>query len=212
MATVIAPTKSNLLRSRRSLLVAQNGYGLLDRKRNVLLRELMSVLEEAKSSQREAAEATAAAFDALRSANISLGVAVVEQASAGCEGGANEVSLRILAKSVMGAWTPSVQPMAERIHPGYSFHGTGAALDEAARRFRRAASVVARAAGLEATVIHLAQEIRQTQKRANALHNVLIPRYQEQIKFIAESLEEREREEFFKVKLVKRKREAAVAL
>jgi V/A-type H+-transporting ATPase subunit D len=211
MAMTIAPTKSNLLRARRSLRVARDGYGLLDRKRNVLLRELMATLDEAKATEREAAAAMEAAFAALRSANISLGAAVVEAASAGCVGPSHDLELRVLAKSVMGAWTPSVQPIRDEIRPGYSFHGTSAALDEAVGRFRHAAAVTARAAGLESTVVFLAQEIRRTQKRANALHNVLIPRYAEQIKFISESLEEREREEFFKVKQIKRKQEAAAA-
>jgi len=211
MAEQVAPTKSNLMRSRRSLRVATDGYGLLDRKRNVLLRELMSVVAGAKRSQAEAAEALASAFEGLRAANISMGAAAVEEVAAGCEGPACDAGLKMLAKSVMGAWVPSVAPMDETIRPSYSFRGTGAALDEAMRRFRRAAAVLARAAALECSVIRLAQEIRRTQKRANALHNVLIPRYEAQIKFIAESLEEREREEFFKVKMVKRNQERAAS-
>lgn len=209
MAEQVAPTKSNLMRARRSLRVASDGYGLLDRKRNVLLRELMSVLQDAKKAQAAAAESLSSAFAGLRTANISMGAEAVEEVAAGCEGSAGAADVKVLAKSVMGAWVPSVAPMDETVRPAYSYRGTGAALDEAVRRFRRAAAVLAAAAALECAVIRLAQEIRRTQKRANALHNVLIPRYEEQIKFIAESLEEREREEFFKVKQVKRNKERA---
>jgi V/A-type H+-transporting ATPase subunit D len=206
MAEQVAPTKSNLLRSRRSLRTAVDGYALLDRKRNVLIRELMAVLEEAKKVQVEVAAALAEAFGALRAANIAVGAQNVEEVASACE---EPTGITLLAKSVMGAWTPSVARIPEASRRSYSFRGTAAALDEAVRRFRRAAETTARAAALETTVIGLAQEIRRTQKRANALHNVLIPRYREQIKFISESLEERDREDFFKVKQVKRKQDAA---
>jgi V/A-type H+-transporting ATPase subunit D len=206
MAEQVAPTKSNLQKSRRLLRVASDGYGLLDRKRNVLLRELLSVLGEAKKAQGEAAAALSSAFEALRAANISLGAELVEKTAAAC---AEPIDLRARARSVMGAWIPDVGALPGELRAAYSFRGTGASLDEARRRFRSAATAVARAATLEATVIRLAQEIQRTRKRANALHNVLIPRYTEQIKFIVEALEEREREEFFKVKLVKRRKERA---
>lgn len=202
MPLQVAPTKSNLQKAKRALVVAKNGYGLLDRKRAVLLRELMAVLDEARKAQTEANDNLAKAFGSLQAANIRLGADAVEEIAAGCE---EAPELRILAKSVMGAWIPAVtMPPAAR--PTYSFTTTGAALDEAVLRFRTAAALTARSAALENSVIVLAQEIQSTQKRANALHNVLIPRYEEQVKFITESLEEREREDFFKVKQVKDKK------
>lgn len=205
MAEQIAPTKSNLQKVKRWLRVAQEGFSLLDRKRKVLLRELTGLVKEAREAQAEAATSLTGAYDALRAASITLGTEEVAEIAEGCE---PTSELKILAKSVMGAWIPAVVPGPAIARPAYSFHGTNAALDEAVRRFRQAADVLARSAALENAVIRLAQEIQRTQKRANALHNVLIPRYQEQKKFIVESLEEREREEFFKVKLVKRRLES----
>jgi len=208
MAVQVAPTKSNLMRAKRSLKTAVEGYALLDRKRNVLIRELMSVLGSAKDAQVEVGKALETAFKDLREANVAMGADAVEEVALAC---ARPLDVTILAKSVMGAWTPGVQPLPATFERTYSFQGTTAGLDEAMLRFRYAASVVAKAAVMETTVIRLAQEIQRTQKRANALHNVLIPRYKEQIKFIAESLEEREREEFFKVKQVKRNKQKAAA-
>ena len=132
MPLQVAPTKSNLQKAKRALVVAKNGYGLLDRKRAVLLRELMAVLDEARKAQTEANDNLAKAFGSLQAANIRLGADAVEEIAAGCE---EAPELRILAKSVMGAWIPAVtMPPAAR--PTYSFTTTGAALDEAVLRFR----------------------------------------------------------------------------
>jgi V/A-type H+-transporting ATPase subunit D len=205
MAEQVVPTKSNLMRSRRSLRVAREGYDLLDRKRTVLIRELSSLLDTARQARAEVHEAMGHAYGALRTANIGMGGDNVEEVATGCVA---TVDLAILEKSIMGAWVPEIAPLPETVTPRYAWRGTTAALDEAMRCFRRAASVVAKAAAIENAVVRLAQEIQSTRKRANALHNVLIPRYLGEVKQITEALEEKDREEFFKVKLVKRRRDA----
>ena len=205
MPQQVAPTKSNLMRSRRSLRVAKEGYDLLDRKRNVLIRELMSLLGTAKKARAEVDQVMANAYGALQTANIHTGADnVAEVAAVGVE----TVDLVILEKSIMGAWVPEFAALPESMTPRYTLRGTTAALDEAMRHFRLAASVVARVAAIENAVVRLAREIQRTRKRANALHNVLIPHYEEEVKVISEALEEKDREEIFKVKLVKKRRAA----
>jgi V/A-type H+-transporting ATPase subunit D len=201
----VAPTKSNLMRSRRSLRVAREGYDLLDRKRNVLIRELMKLLDQARRAHADVDQAMAEAYDALRTANIRMGADNVDEVAGAC---VTTVDLVILEKSVMGAWVPEIAPLPETSFPRYPVQGTTAALDEAVRRFRHAAAVVTKVAAIENALIVLAREIQRTRKRANALHNVLIPRYDEEVKYITDVLEEKDREEFFKVKQVKKRREA----
>jgi V/A-type H+/Na+-transporting ATPase subunit D len=203
MAQPVAPTKSNLMRSRRSLRVAREGYDLLDRKRNVLIRELMALLDTARKARAEVDRVMAEAYGALQTASIRSGAHTVAEAAAECIA---PTDLVIVEKSIMGAWVPELAPPPEAIAPRYPWRGTTAALDQAMRRFRHAASVVARAAAVENAVVRLTREIQRTRKRANALHNVLIPRYEEEVKVITEALEERDREEIFKVKVIKKRR------
>ena len=61
-------------------------------------------------------------------------------------------------------------------------------------------------AEIENSVFRLSVAIKQTTRRANALKNIMIPRFKSEVKFITEALEEKEREEFSRMKLIKKKK------
>jgi len=199
LAEQVFPTKGNLIKLKKSLDLARTGYDLLDRKRNILVRETMSLIDTAEEIQNLINITYAKAYEALKDANISLGI--IEDFAASTP---EESSIGITYRSVMGVEIPTVtiNSLPRKNHFGY--RRTNIQLDEAYACFDEVKYLSARLAEIENTVYRLAQGIRKTQKRANALKNVMIPRFEAQVKFITDALEEKDREEFSRLKVIKK--------
>lgn len=202
MAVIVAPTKSNLIKAKSSLDLSKKGYELLDKKRNVLIKEMMEYADKARSIQVEINDIMTKAYDALSKANITLGVKNVEDMSYSVP---SSEHFEVLMKSVMGVDIPVVRYEKDEIRPTYGFYNTNAALDEAREKFTLARYKIYELAEIENSVFKLAREIQKTQKRTNALQHIQIPRYREQVKYIQDVLEEKEREDFFRLKKLKSK-------
>lgn len=196
----VAPTKSNLLKAKTSLKQSKDGYTLLDKKRNVLIRELMGMINEAKRVQEKMAQTFEKAYQALQTANITMGISTVESVALGIP---ENDDIEILLKSVMGVEIPRVQKPDIEDQPRYSIYRTDTALDEAYKQFKEVKRLTYELAEIENAVYRLATEIKKTQKRANALHNIMIPKYDSIVKFISNVLEEKEREDFARLKVLK---------
>lgn len=196
----ISPTKSNLVNIKGSLRLAREGYELLDKKRNVLIQEMMKRIDEAREIQSEINEYFYEAYQALQFVDITRGIKTVEDISTGIDF-VNDIKIRNY--SVMGVEIPEVEVVSEEIKPRYSFFRTNMALDRAYKNFKRVVSLISRLAEIETSVYRLATSIKKTQKRANALDNILIPKYENTVKFIQDTLEEKEREDFYRVKMLK---------
>jgi len=194
-----APTKGNLLSAKRSRALAKTGWELMDRKRNILIRELMGRVERAKSLQSEIEVRFAEAYAALHTAELTSGSGRELAESVPVDG-----SVRLRYKSVMGTELPTVtaEPRNAELLP-YSLADSSASMDEAYRAFTALKPLIAELSETETAVYRLAVAIKKSQKRANALENVVIPGLDEDIRRIAEVLEEREREEFVRMKVIK---------
>jgi V/A-type H+-transporting ATPase subunit D len=202
MAVLIAPTKSNLIKAKSSLALSQSGFELLDQKRNVLIKEMMDMVDRAKNIQNEIYEIIADAYKALQVANITLGIRDVEDIGNSIP---NDEDFEVLLKSVMGVDIPMVKYKKKEILPAYGFFSTNSSLDKARQKFTEARYRIYELAEIESSIFKLAKEIEKTNKRTNALEHIQIPKYKEQIKYITEVLEEKEREDFFRLKKVKKK-------
>lgn len=194
-----APTKGNLIAAKRSRALAQNGYELMDKKRNILIRELMTLIDEAGKLKERIDSTFTEAYASLRLANISMG---------GCEDIARATkiddSVRVRYRSVMGVELPTVSgdvPEADVLP--YGFTGTTSALDDAYKKFSDVKALVLELAELENSIYRLAYSIKKAQKRANALNNIVIPGLDAEIMHIGELLEEKDREEFVRLKVIK---------
>ncbi|MNO61601.1 V-type ATP synthase subunit D [compost metagenome] len=196
------PTKANLMAAKNSLEFSKKGFELLDKKRNVLIREMMSYVATAHELQEKINITFSKAYEALIEANIISGVVNVEDISMTVEE-ANDYEL--LFKSVMGVEVPIINFDKKDINLKYSVFRTGAAIDEAMREFNNVRYLTYELAEVENAVYKLAMEVKKTQKRANALQNIQIPKFQEIVKFVTEVLEEKDREDFFRLKIVKKK-------
>lgn len=204
MAGQIAATKGNLIQRKKALALASNGYELMDRKRNILIGEMMKLVEEVKKLQGEIEDAYSTGYFYLQQANISTGVIshIASQVPV-------EKEIQLIYRSVMGVEIPQViyTPKTE-YDIVYSLEESNSLIDDAYVQFQKIKDLTMVLAEVDNAVARLATAISKTQKRANALKNVVIPRYVAEIKNISDSLDEKEREEFSRMKVIKTQKEA----
>ena len=200
----IFPTKANLMATQKSLSLAKLGYELMDRKRNILVREMMQLVDEAKEVESTINEAYKMAYASLQKANITLGR---------CSDYARTVpldeTLKVDYKSVMGVEIPQITLGEQDMKNYYGFDTTNSYLDEAYFNFNEAKKLSVKLVETQTSIYRLADAIKKTQKRANALNNIMIPKFTQTVKFISEALDEKEREDFTRLKVVKSTKEKA---
>ncbi len=168
------PTKGNLMLAKNSLALAHQGYDLMDKKRNILLKELMELIDEAKNIQEEIDVTFTRAYACLQRANIEQGISKVQELAFTVP---IEESIRIQTRSIMGTEIPHIKAVK---------------------------NLTIKLAEVENAAYRLAANIKKTQKRANALKNITIPMYSNLVYTINNALEEKEREEFTRLKVIKR--------
>lgn len=199
MSAQIVATKGNLIRTRKSLSLARNGFELMDRKRNILIREMMTLVEKVKLIRQEISDAYMTGYYLLQQANVSSGIisSIAEQITV-------ETGVQITYRSVMGVEVPSVIYHApEKIEIPYGLQRSNSRIDEAFLQFHKIKELTMVLAEVDNSVYRLANAIQKTQKRANALKNIVIPNFENTIREITDSLEEKEREEFSRMKVIK---------
>lgn len=198
--TGLSPTKANLIAAKRSLELANDGFVLMDKKRNILTRELMSLIDKARDIQERIDTVFNDAYDALMVAAITHG---------GCEDIAASIvvddSLSLRYRSVMGVEIPTVisAKTDDSATLPYGLAGTSSAVDDAYIKFGYAKNLIRDLAETENAIFRLAYTIKKSQKRVNALKNVVIPRLEQDITRISDELEEKDREEFVRQKIIK---------
>ena len=195
------PTKGNLILAKNSLKLSRQGYELMDKKRNILIREMMELIDQAKDIQTQIDVTFRTAYTALQKANMEIGIAFVQQIACTVP---VENSIRIKTRSVMGTEIPLVEYDKTTNTPTYAYYSTKMSLDEAKAAFEKVKELSIRLSMVENAAIRLAANIKKTQKRANALKNITIPKYEALTKDIQNALEEKEREEFTRLKVIKR--------
>ena len=195
------PTKGNLILAKSSLTLARQGYELMDKKRNILIKELMELIDEARGIQSEIDVTFTSAYKALQKANIELGIDYVKDIAMAVP---VDDSVRIKTRSIMGTEIPLVEHEGRPLNLTYAYYSTRESLDEARSKFEKVKELTLKLSSVENSAYRLANSIKRTQKRANALKNITIPRYESLTKSISNSLEEKDREEFTRLKVIKR--------
>lgn len=203
MSNQIVPTKGNLLATKKSLELARTGYELLDRKRNILIREMMTLIERANKIQDKIDQTYDAAYAALQMANITLGIVDEFAQTVPLEN-----DLNVAYRSVMGVEIPMVSLESTHVPIPFGINSTNSLMDEVYLKFGEVKCLTAELAEVENSVYRLADSIKKTQKRANALKNIMIPRFAVTVKFITDALEEKDREEFSRLKVIKKQKTA----
>lgn len=198
----VAPTRSNLLRMRQALKLAREGYEILDKKREVLTSELIHQAHNAATQQSQVWQKLADAYHALEEARLSMGREHLEWTALAVN---KSVEVEVKLRSIMGVVIPTVEAHGEPPEMPYGLGDTTVALDEAVARFRQVLDEIPMLSEIMVSVWRLARELQKTQRRVNALQYIFIPEYEEIVKFIESALEEREREEVFRLKRLKSK-------
>jgi V/A-type H+-transporting ATPase subunit D len=196
----VAPTKSNLIREKERLALALEGYELLERKREILVMELMRRVDEVKVLEREIERRAGTAYPVLRRMLLSAGRERVGELA---EGARKDFSVSTKRVQVAGISAPSLEARVPERELRTSFMNSFADSDETVLEFTELLKLIAEMSGLRSVVWRLAKEVRKTQRRVNALEKMVIPESRARKSFIEASLEERERESVFTVKLLK---------
>lgn len=199
----IHPTRMELLILKKRKNLAEKGHDLLKEKRDALIMEFFDILEDIRKLRTDVNNAFKEAYDALATAKMVMGPLKVEEVATSVP---PILELDVSTRNVMGVRVPllRVEEKSESTSiSSYGFTDTSAKLDEAVEKFRNALKAIIRLAETEAAVKRLAEEIEKTKRRVNALKYIIIPRITNTIQFIELHLEEREREDLFRMKRIK---------
>lgn len=195
-----APTKTSLLRLREELKFARLGHELLDQKRNILVVELLTLVDQAAEFEKKVEASLETAYGSLQEAALGMGKLRVSSAAAAV----NLVpSVTLRQRKVMGVVLPVVETSFQERPPHYSPLGTSVWMDKSVRDFQEALKLMGRFAELKASIMRLAAEVRKTIRKVNALEKIAIPDLEESVHYIQGRLEENERDMFTLMKLVK---------
>jgi V/A-type H+-transporting ATPase subunit D len=200
----VVPTKGNLIRLKEQLRLAEGGYSLLEKKRNILMKELLSIVQDARDLQEKILKVFERAYKSLQLANLDLGMEYMDEVSRAVP---EYNGLTIRMRSVMGVEVPEVLASDFPSEIPYSIYRSNSALDKAYLSFVEVLKLITKAVWVENTAYRIAHEVKKTKKRVNALENIVIPQLKSNIKYIQDVLEELEREELVKVKKAKQKLE-----
>lgn len=203
MSKILAGTKTTrmeLLRLKNRMRLAERGHDLLKEKRDSLIMEFFNAIAEIKEARQTVETTLAEAFSSLTQAKMVMGPArVIEFAYASKV----ETDISIATRSMMGVRVPVMSVEQHVPELPYSLPDSSARLDTMSIKFREALRSLVRLAEIESTVKRLALEIERTKRRVSALETIVIPRLDATARFVRLALEEREREDFIRLKMIR---------
>lgn len=197
----VTATKIELLKYKRSSQVAKMVQKILDDKREVLLKRIDEMINEATKARGDIWNPLQDIYRSVNDAYLSLGTNTVDSVAQSTPA---VMQVDVTVKRVVDVSIPAltVKETGTKSMP-YGFADTNASIDRAAKQIKTMLLQICKAAEYENSIFSLAKALEKTQKLLNALENVIIPQYQLRVKFILSTLEEREREEFARLKKVK---------
>lgn len=200
----IAATRSNLITVKQQLTLARDGHRLLDRKREVLILEILRIINQAEDIQRQVEDQFQQSYAVLQEARAAMGT---ERVMRFALSRTSDIDVHITPRSIMGVVVPDVQVKTPETQLPYGFGDTSVLLDRAQREWASVLGLMGPLADRVITVWRLTLELKRTQRRVNALESVFIPAYEETVRYIEETLEEKDREDLFRLKRAKARNE-----
>jgi V/A-type H+-transporting ATPase subunit D len=202
----VRPTRAELLERREQIGLAEQGMDLLKQKRDALLIEFMGVMDETLRLSESLQKSVSEAQYSLAVAKAVDGTVAVRSAGMATKG---EIVVDMTGTKIMGVSVPVVtkgeSPVRSSFTRGYSVTGVSSRVDESADKFERILDVIIEYADIETRLKRLGEEIQKTNRRVNALEQVTVPQLREQVAYIRQTLDERAREDLFRLKKVKKK-------
>ncbi|MDR3686027.1 MAG: V-type ATP synthase subunit D [Coriobacteriia bacterium] len=205
----VRPTRAELLERKQQIGLAQQGMDLLKQKRDALLIEFMGVMDETLRLSDSIQKTVREAQYSLAVAQAVDGVVALRSAGLATKG---EIVVEMTGTKIMGVSVPVVtkgeSPIKSSFTRGYSVTGVSSRVDETAEKFEKILDVIIEYADIETRLKRLGEEINKTNRRVNALEQITVPSLIEQVSYISQTLDERAREDLFRLKKVKKKIEA----
>lgn len=202
----VRPTRAELLERRQQIALAEQGMDLLKQKRDALLIEFMGVMDETLRLSESLQKATSEAQYSLAVAKAVDGTVALRSAGMATT---SEIVVEMAGVKIMGVSVPVVtkgeSPIRSSFTRGYAVTGVSSRVDESAEKFERILDVIIEYAGIETRLKRLGEEIQKTNRRVNALEQVTVPQLRQQVSYIRQALDERAREDLFRLKKVKKK-------
>ena len=197
----VAATKIELIRYKKSSQVAKMVQKILDDKRKVLLKNIEEMIEEASKARGGIWDPLQDIYKSVNEAYLALGSSTVDSVA---ESTPPVMEVAVDVKRVVDVKIPALSVTEKDTNKmPYGFADTNSSIDRAAKQIKVLLPKICKAAEYENSIFSLAKALEKTQKLLNALENVIIPQYQQRVRFILATLEEREREEFAKLKKLK---------
>lgn len=202
-------TKGNLNKLENRLAFSKKGYELLDQKRNVLMATFLDLLETYDQRTKDLDGRFEKGYDALKYSALVTGTENIQSLT---EALPKEKDIQIRLVATMGVEAPQIRYDKGKLEPSYGLFRSSATFDEALLNFDAIKYLLYDLGNLQSQLYAIAVEIKRTQKRANSLDKVQIPRYKAMIKTIENALEEKAREDSIRLKKIKDRSKIGVAL
>lgn len=196
----IAATKTNLLKSRKSLSLTREGHDLLDEKRRILINELTAIVHIVDNLQRQVDIALHDAYNLVDKAVVIMGRKKLEELSFSID---IKTNLSISERRVMGVGLPVINLRVKENPPYYSPYEVSFYVDEVILKFKEVLKLIAQLAEKKIALIRIAKEVQKTIRKVKALEKIYLPFYEDSVKYISDRLDEDAREAFSMLKLIK---------
>ena len=196
------PTKSNLIKIKKSIALSKQGHELLEKKRFILMHEKEKREEDLLKIEKEMKEKEEEAFMLFKKANVEIGINDMRNIASNI---VKDNSIDVKNISVMGVEIPSINYDRNRPLIRYGLYETSEMVDKAVIAFYEFRLIFIKYVELKTSIERLNEAIIKVQKRASALKNIIIPKDEETERYISDVIDEREREEFSRLKIIKRK-------
>ena len=197
-----AATRMELLSTKKKIKLASKGHKLLKQKRDALISEFFTLIDGLKKIRKELEDELAIAYKSLIMAQAMSGIEEVKRAA---DSSSEIPSIKASQKTIMGVKVPVFEWDPGETRPSYSLISSSTELDVALSNFQKVLKTLVKLAETEETVHKLAEEIKKTKRKVNALERILIPRLQADVVYIKMRLEEMERENFSRLKIIKKR-------
>lgn len=202
MDTKKLPTKNNLIKIKNSIKQSQEGYRLLEQKRMILQRELEKYIMQSKELKEYGKRLLEDAYYSLKVADVEIGVEDMIDISDGIN---IDDTIDIKYKTIMGVEIPSIVPNESNVNLNYGLYNTTASVDKTIVKFNEVKKYILNLAQIENTIYRIQKSIDKVERRSNALKEIIIPNDEKIAKQIQEILDENEKEEFVRLKKLKKR-------
>lgn len=208
MSQDVKPTRSEELKLKEKIELADNGHQILEKKRDGLIHEFMEIVDEAKNTQEELTNTYSEARLKLLLAKIYDGEDVLRSNALSAEA---ETKIEKDTQNIMGVLVPEIKADQEIrsnvLERNYGVTASSSRIDSVADKYEELIDKVIETAETQTKLIKLLNEIEKTKRRVNALEHKVIPEMESALNKVSQVLEESEREETFRMKKVKEMQE-----